>query len=60
MNKHIIKSMKETRIVADGRIILGKYTLFTKSILPIKLLDASLSPVEKSNHGSIPAKTIIE
>ena len=52
------KSAKATTIVAVGTMSRGKYTLLIRLTLAIKLLEASLRPVEKNVHGSIPANTI--
>src|ERR1700730_2532472 len=56
--KVIKKSTKATTTVAVGTISLGKYTLLIRLALLTRLLDASLTPVAKNVHGSIPAKTI--
>ncbi len=54
----IRKSANATTTVAVGTISRGKYTLLIRLALPIRLLDASLRPVEKNVQGSIPANTI--
>ena len=54
----IKKSTNATTTVAVGTISLGKYTLLIRFALLIKLLEASLNPAEKNDHGSMPAKTI--
>src|ERR1700730_11028623 len=56
--KVIRKSTNATITVAVGTISLGKYTLLIRLALLTRLLDASLRPVAKNVHGSIPAKTI--
>src|SRR6516165_8106028 len=56
--KVIRKSTNATTTVAVGTISLGKYTLLIRFALLIRLLEASLNPVEKNVHGSMPAKTI--
>src|SRR5215467_8034979 len=54
----IRKSTKATTTVAVGTISRGKYTLVIRLALLIRLLEASLNPVAKNVHGSMPAKTI--
>jgi hypothetical protein len=54
----IRKSTNATTTVAVGTIGLGKYTLLISFALLIRLLEASLNPVEKNVHGIMPAKTI--
>src|SRR4029077_6095003 len=58
IEKEIRKSTKAATTVAVGTISLGKYTLLIRFALLIRLLEASLNPVEKNVHGSMPAKTI--
>src|SRR5262249_22853395 len=57
MEKLMRKSTSATTTVAVGTISRGKYTLLIKLALLIKLLEASLNPVEKKVHGKIPART---
>src|SRR6516162_10823804 len=58
IEKVIRKSTNATTTVATGTISLGKYTLLIRFALLTRLLEASLNPVEKKDHGSMPAKTI--
>src|SRR6516165_12097476 len=58
IEKVIRKSTNATTTVAVGTISRGKYTLLIKLALLIRLLEASLNPVEKKVHGKIPARTI--
>src|SRR5205814_823399 len=54
ITNEIAKSTSATTTVAVGTIRRGKYTLLIRFAFPIRLLDASVSPVEKNIHGSIP------
>src|SRR6266446_8354604 len=58
IEKVIRKSTNATTTLAVGTISLGKYTLLIRLALLTKLLEASLNPVAKKVHGSMPAKTI--
>src|SRR6185312_10815959 len=58
MQKLMRKSTNATTTVAIGTIIRGKYTLLMSFSLYIRLLEASLNPVEKNVHGRTPANTM--
>jgi hypothetical protein len=58
MNSPMKKSMKAAVMVAVGMIIRGKYTLLTKPVFVMRLLEASDNPVAKNVQGNIPANTM--